>query len=203
VQFTEGVDNGRPGKRLCSRSWLHAPRRSENAADNFDRPAIRPHCASHSTAFATAKRCARGLTLVELALVIGILAVLMSIGGPAWQQYRNKIRVDQAKRDIIMMSAGIERYWQDARAYPDSLADAGFGAQRDPWGNPYGYLNLGDAQARGHARKDHSLVPINTDFDLYSMGADGRSAPPLTAAHSRDDIVRANNGAFVGPASEY
>ena len=52
---------------------------------------------------------------------------------------------------------------------------------RDPWGNPYGYLNLGDKNANGHARKDHSLVPINTDFDLYSMGPDGRSSPPLTA----------------------
>jgi len=161
------------------------------------------HQTTTLTFIVPAKSAARGLTLVELVLVIGILAVLMSIGGPAWQQYRNKIRVDQAKRDIIMMSSGIERYWQDARAYPDSLAAAGFGDQRDPWGNPYGYLNLGNARARGHARKDHSLVPINTDFDLYSMGADGRSAPPLTARHSRDDIVRANNGAFVGLATEY
>jgi len=46
-------------------------------------------------------------------------------------------------------------------------------------------------------------VPINTDFDLYSMGPDGRSAPPLTAKHSRDDIVRANDGAFIGLASDY
>jgi hypothetical protein len=50
---------------------------------------------------------------------------------------------------------------------------------------------------------DHSLVPINTDFDLYSMGPDGRNSPPLTAKHSRDDIVRANNGAFIGVASDY
>jgi hypothetical protein len=60
-----------------------------------------------------------------------------------------------------------------------------------------------EKRAHGHARKDHSLVPINTDFDLYSMGPDGRSSPPLTAQHSRDDIVRANNGAFIGIASEY
>lgn len=161
------------------------------------------HQETTSTFIAPAKSGARGLTLVELVLVIGIVAVLMSIGGPAWQQYRNKIRVDQARRDIIMMSAGIERYWQDARAYPASLVEAGFGTQRDPWGNPYGYLNLADVRARGHARKDHSLVPINTDFDLYSMGADGRSTAPLTAKFSRDDVVRANNGAFVGLASEY
>ena len=82
-------------------------------------------------------------------------------------------------------------------------ADAGLVGMRDPWGNPYGYLNLGDPAARGHARKDHSLVPINTDFDLCSMGLDSRSAPPLTARHSSDDIVRANDGAFYGLGRDF
>jgi general secretion pathway protein G len=35
------------------------------------------------------------------------------------------------------------------------------------------------------------------------MGADGASVGPLTAAPSRDDIVRANDGGFVGLASEF
>jgi len=53
------------------------------------------------------------------------------------------------------------------------------------------------------ARRDHNLVPINSDFDLYSMGPDGQSVKPLTGGVSRDDIVRANDGAFVGKASTY
>jgi len=122
---------------------------------------------------------------------------------PAYQNYRERVRIDQAKRDIAMMSAVIANHYQDARAYPDSLADAGLGNMLDPWGNPYGYLNLGNKKGQGQARKDHSLVPINTDFDLYSMGPDGRSSPPLTAKYSRDDIVRANNGAFIGVAADY
>jgi general secretion pathway protein G len=44
------------------------------------------------------------------------------------------------------------------------------------------------------------LVPINTNYDLYNMGPDGRSGTPLTANHSRDDIIRANNGEYIGPA---
>jgi general secretion pathway protein G len=52
-------------------------------------------------------------------------------------------------------------------------------------------------------RKDRFLVPINTDYDLYSMGKDGRSSPPLTAKASRDDIIRANDGAYIGLASNY
>jgi general secretion pathway protein G len=146
---------------------------------------------------------ARGLTLVELAVALGIVAVVLAIALPSFRHYRERVKVDQARQDITVMSAGMERFWQDARRYPDTLAEAGYGAPRDPWGNPYRYLSMSAPGARGQARKDHSLVPLNTDFDLYSMGPDGLSMPPLTAQMSRDDIVRANNGAFVGPASEY
>jgi general secretion pathway protein G len=35
------------------------------------------------------------------------------------------------------------------------------------------------------------------------MGKDGQSVPPLTAALSRDDVVRGNDGGFVGLARDY
>jgi general secretion pathway protein G len=73
----------------------------------------------------------------------------------------------------------------------------------DPWGNPYQYLNLTGGAPPGQARKDKFLVPINSTFDLYSMGPDGESQPPLTAEASRDDIIRANDGGYLGRASEY
>jgi general secretion pathway protein G len=52
-------------------------------------------------------------------------------------------------------------------------------------------------------RKDKNLVPINSEYDLYSVGPDGDSVPPLTAQPSRDDIVMANDGKFIGLASDY
>ena len=55
----------------------------------------------------------------------------------------------------------------------------------------------------GKKRKDKSLHPLNSDYDLYSMGPDGRSVSPLTAKASRDDIIRANNGGFIGVAEDY
>jgi general secretion pathway protein G len=72
----------------------------------------------------------------------------------------------------------------------------------DPWGAPYVYLNL-DGVPIGLMRKDQALVPINSDYDLYSKGPDGASVAPLTAMASRDDIVRGNNGAFIGVAADY
>jgi general secretion pathway protein G len=75
--------------------------------------------------------------------------------------------------------------------------------QLDPWDNPYHYTNLEAAKGKGSARKNKNLVPINSDFDLYSSGKDGASVSPLTAKASRDDIVRASDGRFVGLASDY
>ena len=66
----------------------------------------------------------------------------------------------------------------------------------DPWGNPYVYANH-DVVPPGHRRKDHSLVPINSDYDLYSKGEDGASAPPLTANSSKDDIIRGRDGGLL------
>jgi general secretion pathway protein G len=55
----------------------------------------------------------------------------------------------------------------------------------------------------GQARKDRFLVPINSDYDLYSMGPDGMSASPLTAKISQDDIIRASDGLFIGRACDF
>jgi general secretion pathway protein G len=64
-------------------------------------------------------------------------------------------------------------------------------------------LSFEGIHGHGQQRKDRNLVPINSDYDLYSMGPDGRSVSPLTAQASRDDIIRANDGGFVGKASDY
>jgi general secretion pathway protein G len=151
----------------------------------------------------TRSRFARGFTLVEMLITIAVIGVLVAIALPSHQRYQERVRVEQARRDIGMISTRLQLRWEDAREYPPDLSVLGPGLPLDPWGRPYQYLSLELPGSRGHARKDHSLVPINSDFDLYSMGPDGRSSPPLTARHSRDDIVRANNGNFIGIAADY
>jgi len=52
-------------------------------------------------------------------------------------------------------------------------------------------------------RKDRFLVPINTDYDLYSRGADGESEKQLDRKVSRDDVIRAANGSYFGLAENF
>ncbi len=70
-------------------------------------------------------------------------------------------------------------------------------------GNSQGGTGAGGGNVVGQARKDRFLVPINSDYDLYSLGKDGRSVAALTAKDSRDDVVRASDGAFIGLASNF
>lgn len=55
----------------------------------------------------------------------------------------------------------------------------------------------------GGARKDRFLVPINSDFDIYSMGQDKDTVAPLNPPKSRDDIIRASDGGFYGLAKNF
>ncbi len=145
-------------------------------------------------------------TLVELMVTVAIIGVLASIAIPAYQDYLDKAKTIRAISDIENIGQHLHDYHIDNNNYPASLTEIGADNILDPWGNPYQYLNLSDPNirgARGRARKDHNLVPINSDFDLYSMGKDGASVSPLTARASRDDIVRANNGRFIDSASKY
>jgi general secretion pathway protein G len=61
----------------------------------------------------------------------------------------------------------------------------------------------GGQQSKVSPRKDRFGVPLNTDFDLYSMGKDRLSSDTLSTPNSHDDILRANDGAFVGLASHF
>jgi len=146
-----------------------------------------------------------GFTLIEMLVAIAILAALAAVAVPSYQNYRYKALVATATSDIKDLDVLINRYYADNMSFPDSLTDIGKAGMLDPWKKPYRYLRLSplDASKSGQVRKDKNLVPINADFDLFSMGKDGASSPPLTASASRDDIVRGSNGRFVGLASDY
>lgn len=144
----------------------------------------------------------RGFTLIELLLVMVILGALAALAIPNLNRAVERARVARAIGDISALGQDLTEYFLNNDTYPASLVAIGRDGLLDPWGNPYQYLPVAGTPV-GRLRKDRFLVPVNSDFDLYSMGPDGRSQPPLTAAASRDDIVRANDGGFIGIAEDF
>ncbi|HEY5491078.1 MAG TPA: prepilin-type N-terminal cleavage/methylation domain-containing protein [Gemmatimonadaceae bacterium] len=151
-------------------------------------------------------RCRPSFTLVEVMAVITILGVLSSLSIGQSRKMVDRARVTRAIEEIHMMSLELSTL----DTLPSSLAGIRRGGMLDPWGRPYQYLLFPPSITRNGridppqgARKDRFLVPINSRFDLYSLGADGLSTPPLTAAKSRDDVIYANDGGYIGLASGY
>ena len=125
---------------------------------------------------------------------------------PALLQMLHRAKIKRVINDLNTIQFSISSLELDKERLPDSLDDLPTMPpvlRTDAWGNPYQYLSSADPSWAGKSRKDQFIVPLNTDYDLYSVGPDGDSKPPLTAPQSRDDIGRANNGAFIGPASEF
>ena len=146
----------------------------------------------------------RGFTLIELVLVVALAALLSLVAIPTYTAYVDDAKIQTAIADIYKIELEIERFkFSSGDHPPNSLSDINMDSLLDPWGNPYQFLNHALVKGKGKLRKDKNLVPLNSDYDLYSKGKDGLSTSPLTAKQSHDDIVRANNGGYVGLASEY
>jgi general secretion pathway protein G len=145
----------------------------------------------------------RGFTLVELLVTLAIILTLAAIAIPNGQTIIEHARVARAVGDLHSIGTMIIGYQAVEAQFPNTLTDIGYGKQKDPWGNPYQYLNFDGLKGKGAMRKDRFLVPINSGFDLYSVGRDGQSVPPLTAKASQDDVIWADDGAYIGLASDY
>jgi general secretion pathway protein G len=149
-------------------------------------------------------RAGGGFTLIELLVVVAIIGLLAAIAIPSYAEFVYRARVARAISEVDMLQIEIQGYYLGTDTYPDSLADIGRGGFLDPWDQAYRYLKIeGAGGGLGGLRKDRSLVPVNSDFDLYSIGKDGQTSSAFTAATSEDDVVRANNGAFIGLVKNY
>jgi general secretion pathway protein G len=148
----------------------------------------------------------RGFTLIELMIVIAIIGTLSAIAVPNYLKYKNNAMIAVAVTDIRMIEKQIALFvFDNDGQLPNSLNNLpNIGTVNDPWGNPYLYMRIdgGASNAIGKARKYMGQPPINNDYDLYSMGKDGKTKKTLKAKESRDDVVRAYEGRYVGLASE-
>lgn len=155
-----------------------------------------------------------GFSLVEMIIVLAIGGIVLAIAIPLAERYIEKSRVTTAVIEVGEMSKVIKEYekttgalpagfaaldaWLEARGRPQRYA-----GRLDPWGFPYEYWNLRASNGNGQARKDKKLAPLNSDFDLYSIGKDGLTSSSLGNSRARDDVVRARDGGFIGLAEEF
>jgi general secretion pathway protein G len=117
-------------------------------------------------------------------VVIAIIGTLAGIAVPIFATYLDRARVARAQSESRTIEKEIISFKLERDRIPTDLAEIGLQGMLDPYGNPYQYQpstyidKKGNEKKSPQARKDHNLVPVNTDFDLYSMGKDGDIKPP-------------------------
>jgi general secretion pathway protein G len=120
-----------------------------------------------------------GFTLIEIMIVVVIMGILAALIVPKIMDKPDEARITAARSDIGNLVTALRLYKLDNRSYPsndqglDALVKAPSLAPippawkkggyldklpKDPWGNPYQYLNPG----------------VHGDIDVWSLGADGQ-----------------------------
>ena len=126
-------------------------------------------------------RLRRGLTLIELIVVLIVIGLLAGLVAPQILGRVSDARVTTAKTQIELLGVALENYHLDNGVYPSS--QQGLGALRakppgipdarnwrgpylkkdvpvDPWGHPYIYKSPGEKDRAG--------------FDIQTLGRDGK-----------------------------
>lgn len=153
--------------------------------------------------FIAARSRMSGLTLLEMLVTLAIVGIILRWASVAYADYVEDARVYEAATAIIGFSATIELFIGSTGRAPNDLAEVGIGDVLDPWGFTYRYNPNMNQNGNGKVRKDRMLNPINTDFDIYSVGPDGQTNQSLSPPQSQDDVIRASNGGYIGLAEDF
>jgi general secretion pathway protein G len=127
-------------------------------------------------------------------MVMALIGIIATLSIPAFNNYVNRTKSRRAMSEIRTLGTELSAFALDKGTNPTSLGDINRSGYLDPWKRPYVFTNI----AGGGAPLEGAFDPLNKDFDLYSLGADGLSAIADGDPTNEDDIVRFNDGSYVG-----
>lgn len=129
----------------------------------------------------TRRRRARGMTLIEIIVVITILSLLMAAVGVAVIPQLEEAKRDRAKMDIGNIQNALKTYYAKKGNYPDTgaglkaLVDAQIldRMPMDPWESEYVYTKEGSNPVIVSYGKDKSPGGVDSDADISSKDLGG------------------------------
>jgi len=138
----------------------------------------------------------RGFTLLEILVVLTILLALSMLGLSTLTEFKTRARVNRAATEIRFLEREINAHALETGNLPGSLADLDIDLL-DPWGRAYVYhpYDAGNMRERGGE--------LNNDYDLYSLGLDGEFDQSILQPKGKDDVIRVNEGRWVGLAEKF
>lgn len=87
-----------------------------------------------------------GFTLIELMIVVAILAILMALAVPAYQDYTIRAQVSEGMSLAEGAKAAVWDYWSDQGAFPADNIEAGMAAPSDISGEYVSAVRIDNGQ---------------------------------------------------------
>lgn len=163
-----------------------------------------------------------GFTLIELLIVVAIIGLLAAVAMNKLTRAIYQAKISRAVADIRTFHDAMEMFamdrhiegplydpsWQSSNNttyYPPTLQDLVPNYMHeipiDPWGYEYHYINF-DVTSNG-MRKDGPIVPLNTKYDLFSIGPNGEWDEDINTVKSSDDVLFGADGEFIGSCERW
>jgi general secretion pathway protein G len=122
------------------------------------------------------RRRSRGMTLIEIMVVITILGLIAAAVGIAVVPKLEQAKHDRAVLDIQNIQGALKLYYAKKGAYPDTASGLGALVQnqdletvpKDPWGHEYLYLNEGGKPLLKSYGRDGQEGGQDSDADISS-----------------------------------
>lgn len=100
-------------------------------------------------------RPVRGMTLIELAITVVVVALLAAFAVPAWQQQVQRIRRSDGITALAQLQQAQERWRSHRPTYADRLDREGLDL---PARSPAGHYDLGTSTPPDTAHRDYRVV---------------------------------------------
>lgn len=129
-----------------------------------------------------ARRQQRGMTLIEIIVVITIIGLIAAAVGIAVVPQLDKAKQDRAALDIKNIQGALKIYYAKKGNYPDTgtglkaLVDTGAleSVPKDPWEHDYLYLNEGGKPVISTYGRDGAPGGDGPDADISSKDLDNK-----------------------------
>lgn len=120
----------------------------------------------------TSRAAQRGVTLIELMVVVIVIAILASIAIPSYSQYVVKARRQVAAQELLTIASRQEQFFSDNKTYAVSIADLGYAA--DPIGTDENgeLVDAGDASAMYSFTVSSTTASLSGRIRAYTLTAE-------------------------------